>query len=136
MALVFEEVHAASDKKRVNEEWFVLANQGASPVSTAGLQVIVGMPGKRGSVMGQIDPGFLLQPGEKILIVSGIPGKVSQGEPPTREGMRIYHLFQREGLLRGNGTILRFALNQMDVARITYDRESPTGVAAPKPETK
>jgi hypothetical protein len=135
MALVFEEVHAAPDKKRVNEEWFVLANQGASPVSTAGLQVIVGAPGRRGSVMGQIDPGFLLQPGEKILIVSGMPGKLSQGEPPTREGLRTYHLFQREGLLRGSGTILRFALNQLDVARVTYDRESPNGVATPKPVT-
>ena len=129
MPLTFEEVHAASDKKRVNEEWFVLANTGAAPVSTAGLQVIVNVPGKRGSVMGQIDPGFLLQPGERILIVSGIPGKVAQGDPPAREGMRTYHLFQREGLLRGNGTTLRFALNQLDVARVTYDREAPNGVA-------
>ena len=136
MPLVFEEVHATPDKKRVNEEWFILANTGASPVSTAGLHVIVNNPGKRGSVMGQIDPGFLLQPGEKILIVSGIPGKVSQGEPPTREGLRVYHLFQREGLVRGSGTTIRFALNQIDVARVTYDRESPTGVAAPKPVEK
>jgi hypothetical protein len=136
MPLVFEEVHATPDKKRVNEEWFILANQGASPVSTAGLHVIVNRPGKRGSVMGQIDPGFLLQPGEKILIVSGIPGKVSQGDPPTREGLRVYHLFQREGLVRGSGTTIRFAMNQVDVARVTYDHESPTGVAAPKPVEK
>jgi hypothetical protein len=132
MPLVFEEVHAAPDKKHVNQEWFVLANTGASPVSTAGLQVIVSMPGKRGSVMGQIDPGFLLQPGEKILIVSGVPGKVSQGDPPAREGLRTYHLFQREGLLHGSGTTIRFALNQVDLARVTYDREAPTGVATPK----
>jgi hypothetical protein len=136
MPLVFEEVHATPDKKRVNEEWFILANLGASPVSTAGLHVIVNRPGKRGSVMGQIDPGFLLQPGEKILIVSGIPGKVSQGDPPTREGLRTYHLFQREGLVRGSGTTIRFAMNQVDVARVTYDPESPTGVATPKPVEK
>ena len=132
MPLVFEEVHAAPEKKLVNQEWFILANTGASPVSTAGLQVIVNIPGKRGSVMGQIDPGFLLQPGERILIVSGIPGKVAQGEPPAREGMRTYHLFQREGLLRGSGTTLRFAMNQVDVARVTFDREAPNGVAAAK----
>ena len=90
------------------------------------------MPGKRGSVMGQIDPGFLLQPGERILIVSGIPGKVSQGDPPAREGMRTYHLFQREGLLHGSGTILRFAMNQVDLARVTFDREAPNGVATVK----
>ena len=132
MPLVFEEIHTAPDKKHVNQEWFILANTGASPVSTAGLQVIVGIPGKRGSVMGQIDPGFLLQPGEKILIVSGVPGKVSQGDPPTREGLRTYHLFQREGLLHGSGTILRFAMNQVDLARVTFDREAPNGVAVAK----
>jgi hypothetical protein len=130
MPLIFEEVHAAPDRKKVNEEYFVLANTGASAVSTAGLQVIVGRPGKRGSVMGQIDPGFVLQPGEKILIASGIPGKQSQGEPPAREGLRIYYLFQREGLLTGTGTTLRFAMNQVDVARVTYDRNSPNGIAA------
>lgn len=129
MPLVFEEVHAAPDKKKVNEEYFVLANQGATAVSTAGLHVIVGRPGKRGSVMGQIDPGFVLQPGEKILIMSGIPGKQSQGVPPSREDLRSYYLFQREGLLKGNGTTLRFALNQVDVARVTYDREAPNGIA-------
>ncbi len=129
MPLVFEEAHAAPDKKKVNEEYFVLANQGASAVSTAGLQVIVSRPGKRGSVMGQIDPGFVLQPGEKILILSGIPGKQAQGEPPVREGMRTYYLFQREGLLKGRGTTIRFAINQVDVARVTYDGNSETGIA-------
>jgi hypothetical protein len=129
MPLVFEEAHAAPDKKKVNEEFFVLANQGATAVSTAGLQVIVSRPGKRGSVMGQIDPGFVLQPGEKILIMSGIPGKLAQGEPSVREGMRTYYLFQREGLLKGNGTTVRFAINQVDVARVTFDRNSATGVA-------
>jgi hypothetical protein len=129
MALVFEEVRAAPDRKRINEEYFVLANRGGTPVSTAGLSVIVGRPGKRGSVLGQIDPGFVLQPGEKILVVSGVPGKKSQGEPPAREGLRVYHLFLREGLLKGSGTTVRFALNQMDVAKVTYDASTPTGVA-------
>ena len=129
MPLVFVEVHAAPDKKKVNEEYFVLANQGASAVSTAGLQVIVSRPGKRGSVMGQIDPGFVLQPGEKILILSGIPGKQAQGEPPVREGLRTYYLFQREGLLKGRGTTVRFAINQVDVARATYDGSTANGIA-------
>jgi hypothetical protein len=129
MPLIFEEAHAAPDKKKVNEEYFVLANTGASAVSTAGLHVIVNRPGKRGSVMGQIDPGFVLQPGEKILILSGIPGKQSQGEAPVRDGMRTYYLFQREGLLHGSGTTLRFAMNQVDVARVTYQKDAPNGVA-------
>ena len=128
MPLVFEEVHAASEPKKVNEEWFVLSNQSAAPVSTSGLAVIVSRPGKRGSIMGHIDPGFMLQPGEKILIVTGIPGKKSQGEPPTREGLRTYHLMQREGLVKGTGTVIRFALNQVDVAKVTYDAKAANGV--------
>jgi hypothetical protein len=131
MALVFEEVHAAPDAKKINEEWFVLANRGGTAVSTAGLAVVVNKPGKRGSVLGQIDPGFTLQPGEKILIVSGVPGKKSQGDPPARDGMRVYHLFLRDGLLKGTGTTLRFALNQMDLARVIYDKSAPNGIAAP-----
>ncbi len=129
MPLQFEEIHATPDAKKVNEEWFVLANRGAAAVSTAGLAVIIAREGKRGSVLGQIDPGFMLQPGEKILLVSGVPGKVAQGEPPARDGIRVYHLFLREPLLRGNGTTLRFARNQMDVAKVTYDAKSATGVA-------
>ena len=133
MPLVFEEVHAAPDAKKVNEEWFVLSNQGASAVSTAGLMVLVSRPGKRGSMLGRIDPGFTLQPGEKIIIVSGMPGKKAQGDPPTREGLRVYHLMQREGLLRGSGSTVRFALNQLDVAKVTYDKNAATGVAAATP---
>jgi hypothetical protein len=132
MPLVFEEVHAASDPKKVNEEWFVLANQTAGPVSTRGLAVIVSRPGKRGSVVGHIDPGFLLQPGEKMLVFSGIPGKKAQGEPPTREGLRTYPLLQREVLLKGNGTTVRFVLNQVDVAKVTFDKEASNGIAAEK----
>jgi len=128
MALVFREVHAAPDKKHVNEEWFVLENTGASSISTAGLQVFVAHGGKRASRMGAIDPGFMLKAGEKILVVSGIPGKKSQGEPPVREGMRTYHLFLREGLLRGAGTSVRLVFNQVDVVRVTYDVAAPDGV--------
>jgi hypothetical protein len=130
MALVFEEIHAAPDAKKINEEYFVLTNTGGTAISTAGLSVVVSRPGKRGSVLGQIDPGFLLQPGEKILVVSGVPGKKSQGDPPAREGMRVYHLFQRESILRGSGTTIRFALNQVDIAKVTYDKEAPKGIAA------
>jgi hypothetical protein len=131
LPLVFREIHAASDRKRINEEWFVLENTGASAVSTAGLQVLAGKQGKRASLLGVIDPGFMLQSGEKIVVVSGSPGKKSQGEPPTPDKMRVYHLLQRECLLQGTGTIIRLALNQMEVARLVYDPAAPGGVAAP-----
>ena len=130
MPLVFKEAHAAPDEKKINEEWFILENTGASSINTRGLQVLTGKPGQRGSFLGTIDPGFMLQPGEKILVVSGVPGKKSHGEPPARDGMRTYHLFQREPLLHADGTVLRLAMNQVEVARLIYDREAPNGVAA------
>ena len=130
MGLIFREAHAAPDKKKLNEEYFVLENTGGVAVSTGGLQVIAGRKGKRGSVLGVIDPGFMLQPGEKIIVVSGFPGKKSHGEPPARDGLRVYHLLQREGLLQGTGTTIRLALNQMEIARLEYDAEKPDGIAA------
>ena len=80
-------------------------------------------------MLGVIDPGFMLQPGEKILVVSGFPGKKSHGEPPAREGMRVYHLLQREALLHGAGTLIRLALNQMESRAWCYDPAAATGVA-------
>lgn len=133
MGLIFREAHAAPDKKKINEEYFVLENTGGTSVSTGGLQVVAARKGKRGSVLGVIDPGFMLQPGEKIIVVSGVPGKKSHGEPASREGFRVYHLFQREGLLHGSGTIIRLTMNQVEVSRLTYDAEAPNGVAADPP---
>jgi hypothetical protein len=132
MPLVFREAHAAPDKKKINEEWFILENTGASSINTRGLQVLSGKAGQRGSFLGTIDPGFMLQPGEKILVASGSPGKKAHGEPPVPEKMRVYHLLQRERLLRGAGTIIRFTMNQMEIARLVYDPEAPNGVASDK----
>jgi hypothetical protein len=136
MGLIFREAHAAPAKKRINEEYFILENDGATAVSTARLQVIgaratkPGQKPERGSVLGVIDPGFMLQPGEKILVVSGTPGKKSHGDPPSREGMRTYHLFQRSGLLEGGpGTVIKLAMNQIEVAKLVYDPKTETGVA-------
>ena len=131
MPLIFREAHAAPDKKRLNEEYFILENTGGTAVSTGGLQVVAARKGKRGSVLGVIDPGFMLQPGEKIIVVSGFPGKKSHGDPPARDGMRVYHLLQREGLLQANGMTIRLTLNQAEIARLEYDAGAPEGVATP-----
>jgi hypothetical protein len=130
MPLVFREAHAAPDKKKINEEWFLLENTGASAINTRGLQVLSSKKGQRGSFLGTIDPGFMLQPGEKIVIASGSPGKKSHGEPPAPDKLRVYHLLQRECLLHGAGTTIRFALNQMELARLVYDPAAPNGVGA------
>ena len=63
------------------------------------------------------------------MVATGVPGKKAHGEPPTREGMRTYHLFQRAGLLAGSGTIIKLALNQIEVAKLVYDPAQNNGVA-------
>lgn len=130
MPLVFEEVHATSDRKKVNEEWFVMANNGSSPISSAGLNVVVMRKGKRGSVLGQIDPGFVLAPGEKVLVLSGSPGKKSQGTIPEKPDCKTYYLFSHEPLLAGDGTTIRWTLNQLDVAKVVYSASAPNGIAS------
>jgi hypothetical protein len=132
MSLVFREAHAAPDKKKINEEWFILENTGASALNTRGLQVTSGKAGQRGSFLGTIDPGFMLQPGEKIVVASGSPGKKAHGEPPAPDKMRVYHLLQRERLLQGSGTIIRFTMNQVEIARLVYDSATPNGLAPEK----
>lgn len=134
MALVFREAHAAPDKKRINEEYFVLENTGGTAVSTAGMHVIQSRKGHRNSVLGVIDPGFVLQPAEKIIVITGMPGKKSMGVPPEREGLRSYYLLQREGLLRGAGTTIRLSRNQINVATMEFDPAAPNGVVPEKPE--
>jgi hypothetical protein len=62
-----------------------------------------------------------------------VPGKKSHGDPPARDGLRTYHLFQREPLLHTDGTVLRLAMNQVEVARLVYDREAPDGVSTDAP---
>jgi len=52
MAIAFREIHATTDKKRVNEEWFVLENAGATAINTGGLQVISARKGKRARCWG------------------------------------------------------------------------------------
>ena len=131
MALVFREAHAAPDKKKLNEEYFVLENTGGVAVSTGGLQVISGRKGKRGSLLGVIDPGFMLQPGEKIIVVCGSPGKKSHGEPPDARGAcASTTCCSARACCTATGTMIRFTLNQMEIARLDYDAAAPDGIAA------
>ena len=98
--LVFREAHAAPDKKKINEEWFILENTGATAVNTRGLQVLSARLASAARSSGTIDPGFMLQPGEKILVASGSPARIA-GRAARPAKMRVYHLLQRERLLQG-----------------------------------
>lgn len=131
MPIVFREIHAPSTEGALNEEWFVLENTGEKPFSTAGCAVAVGK-GKaaRLRIVGTLDPGFTLGPGERIRVVSGNPGKKAHGKPPEETAeLKNYHLFLGLPLLGGAGTIVAMSLKQHELARATYDPKAEGGVA-------
>ncbi len=134
MSLVFREIHAAADDNQLNQEWLILENAGTAPFNSSGLSVLVAQPKlgakKNPRPLGTLDPGFVLKPGQKIRVITGSPGKKSQGTPPSEsEELKNYHLFLGASLLQGKGTEIRLALRQHEVARATFDPESPSGVA-------
>jgi len=133
MPIVIREIHAASERAALNQEWFVVENTGEKPFSTAGCTISTGRKNaQRLKPAGQIDPGFTLAAGDKVRVITGNPGKKSQGEAPAEEaGIKNYHLFHGELLLGGPGTMLALSLKQHELARATFDPAAPAGVAAP-----
>ena len=131
MALVFREIHPAPNADSLNEEWFVLENVGANPVTTKGVAMTRAKGKGRGTAIGTLDPGFTLKPGEKIRLITGIASKKAHGIPPAEtEDLKNYHLFLKGLVLQGTGTTVRLSLNQIEFGHATFDPAAPGGVAA------
>ena len=59
----------------LNSEWVILENDGKAPFNTRGCGMTVGRTGSaKKSLLGIIDPGFVLQPGERMRMCTGNPG--------------------------------------------------------------
>lgn len=130
MPIVFRELHPSSSQVSLNEEWFVVENTGERPFSTGGCVVCVGRGRTRLRVVGTIDPGFTLGPGERVRVITGNPGKKAHGAPPAEDNdLRNYHLFLGAPLLPGPGAVIVVALKQHELARATFDPAAPHGVA-------
>jgi hypothetical protein len=130
MQIEIREIHAAPKNGGLNEEWFILENTGETPFSTAGCAVGTARGSGRLRIVGTLDPGFTINPGEKVRVVTGNPGKKQHGKPPEASDVKNYHLFQAEPLIIGPGTSLALALRQHEVARATFDPKAKHGVAA------
>jgi hypothetical protein len=130
MALTFREIHPASSAELLNEEWFVVENVGQKPITTKGCTMSRARGKGRGAVIGTLDPGFTLKPGEKIRLVTGIASKKAHGEPPKEaDDLKNYHLFLKGPVLEGAGSVVRIALKQLELGHATYDPNGPGGVA-------
>jgi hypothetical protein len=132
MAIEIKEIHAAGKNGPLNEEWFVLENVGDQPFSTAGCAVGTARGSGRLRIVGTLDPGFTLAPGEKVRVVTGNPGKKQHGKPPETADVKNYHLFQVEPLLTGPGSAVALALRQHEVVRAMFDPKAAHGVAPMK----
>jgi hypothetical protein len=109
MSLVFREIHPAPEENHLNQEWVVLENTGTQPFNSAGLSVLVAQPKlgakKNPRPLGTLDPGFVLKPGQQIRVITGSPGKKSQGTPPDEsDALKNYHLVLGASILSGKGT--------------------------------
>jgi hypothetical protein len=131
MPIRFIEIHAAKSEESLNDEWITLENTGPNDFVAKGCKLTIGKGAARGRPVGTLDPGFVLHAGEKIRLVTGNPGKKAQGAPPEpKADCKNYHLFLGEPMLEGPGTVVRLVLNQLEMAKATYDAREKNGVGS------
>ena len=132
MAIVFRALHAASSPALLNEEYLVVENTSSAAISSSGWALSAARSrGSRPSVLGALSPGFTLQPGEKIRLVTGTPSKKAQGTPPAEgEGLRNYYLFLKDAVLVRPGVTVHLSMKNLELARATFDASATDGLLA------
>lgn len=133
MAIRFVEIKASENPETLNAEWVILENDGKAPFNTRGCGMTVGRRGSaKKSLLGIIDPGFVLNPGERVRMLTGNPGTQAHG-PAPEDGTTNYNLFlPRLYLAGGAGTVLTLVLRGLPVAKAEYDPAQPNGIAPAK----
>jgi hypothetical protein len=134
MAIRFVEIHPSPDPEQLNQEWVILENDGKLPFHTRGCGMTVGRRGSnKKSLLGVIDPGFTLAPGERMRMCSGNPGTQAHGEVPPETEVKNYFLFLPRVYLKGAGAVLTLTLRGLPVAKAEHDPAAAHGVAAAAP---
>jgi hypothetical protein len=129
MAIRFVEIKAAEQPEALNSEWVVLENVGKAPFNTRGCGMTVGRRGSnKKSMLGIIDPGFVLQPGEKVRMLTGNPGTQAHGTPPE-DAVKNYFLFLPKAYVQG-GVVLTLVLRGLPVSKAEFDPAAPLGIKA------
>jgi hypothetical protein len=134
MAIRFVEIKATENPEALNSEWVILENDGKTPFATRGCGMTVGRRGSaKKSLLGIIDPGFVLQPGQRMRMLTGSPGTQAHGAVPE-DGTPNYHLFLPKAYLAGGvGTVLTLVLRGLPVSKAEFDPAQPNGIAPAKP---
>ncbi len=134
MAIRFVEIKAAEDAEQLNTEWVILENAGKTPFNTRGCGMTVGRRGSaKKSLLGIIDPGFVLMPGDRMRLCTGNPATQAHGAPPPEDAVKNYFLFLPKAYLAGGpGTVLTLVLRGLPVSKAEFDPGHPGGVVPPK----
>jgi len=128
MAIRFVEIKAAENSEALNSEWVILENAGKTPFNTRGCGMTVGRRGSnKKSLLGIIDPGFVLNPGERMRMCTGNPSTEKHGAGPE-DGTKNYFLFLPRTYLAGAGTVLTLVLRGLPVSKAEFDPSAPGGV--------
>lgn len=129
MAIRFYEIKAAESQDALNTEWVILENAGKAPFSTRGCGMTVGRRGSnKKSMLGIIDPGFVLQPGERMRMCTGNPGTQAHGPAPEDEVKNYFLFLPKTYLVGGAGTVLTLVLRGLQVSKAEFDPAAPHGV--------
>lgn len=130
MAIRFVEIHPSPNPDQLNQEWVILENDGKLPFHTRGCGMTVGRRGSnKRSLLGVIDPGFALAPGERMRMCTGNPGTEAHGAAPE-DDVKNYFLFLPKTYLKGPGTVLTVTLRGLPVAKAEHDPAHGQGIAA------
>ena len=131
MAIRFVEIKPAASEDALNSEWVVIQNDGKTSFNTRGCGMTVGKRGSaKKSLLGIIDPGFVLKPGEKMRMCTGNPATEKHGTPPAEDdAVKNYFLFLPRTYVREPGTVLTLVLRGLPVAKVEFDAAAPTGIA-------
>jgi hypothetical protein len=130
MPIRFVEIKPAENAESLNTEWVVLENDGKSPFNTRGCGMTVGRRGSnKKSLLGIIDPGVILQPGEKVRMLTGNPGTEAHGKPPE-DDVKNYFLFLPKTYVGTAGTVLTLVLRGLPVSKAEFDPAAEHGIKA------
>ena len=127
MAIRFVEIKAAESSEALNTEWVILENTGKNPFHTRGCGMTVGRRGSnKKSLLGIIDPGFVLEPGARTRMCTGNPGTEAHGKPPE-DDTKNYFLFLPKAYVT-KGAVLTLVLRGLPVSKAEFDPEAAQGV--------
>jgi hypothetical protein len=129
MAIRFVEIKASDNPEALNGEWVILANDGKAPFHTRGCGMTVGRRGSaKKTLLGIIDPGFVLLPGGRMRMLTGNPGTEAHGKAPE-DDVPNYFLFLPKVYLQGAGAVLTLVLRGLPVSKAEFDPAQPGGIA-------